>query len=336
MSDPLPRTRPAPAKINLTLAVTGRRADGFHLLESVFLRIGLADVLNVTILPDGRTADPAADELAVEGEIDCPPGENLVLRAVRLLRLQLASPQPRLRFGLRKQVPVGAGLGGGSSDAAAALSAAAGAWGAELPDAVRLDLAAQLGSDVPFFASGAPAALVRGRGERDLALPPPTGDLGVLLVTPRARLPTGSVFAAWDARPRTPGSARGATSELAARMSRELEAAALAALAVELREANDLWEAAASLDPTLPEVRRALESRLGRAVLLSGSGPTLVALYPSSREAAAAVVELAAEPPTELRGAKIIASDLVGPDPLSIAESPAPPELATIDSRSTR
>jgi 4-diphosphocytidyl-2-C-methyl-D-erythritol kinase len=326
------RTFRAPAKINLTLAVTGRRADGFHLLESVFLRIGLADALTVTALPgpgsaaaaaaaaDEPAADGlAADELTVEGEIDCPAEDNLVLRAARLLRLHLGDPRPPLGFRLRKQVPVGAGLGGGSSDAAAALGAASEAWGVALPAAVRLELAARLGSDVPFFASGVPAALVRGRGEEVVPVPAPAGDPGVLLVTPRARLSTGAVFAAHDARPSTRSSARTMTSELAARMNRGLDGATLAALARDLRDANDLWKPAIWLQPELSELRRVLEGRLGRPLLLSGSGPTLVALYASPGEAAAAAVGLAAGAAGELDAAAIIASDLAGPDPLVIA-----------------
>jgi 4-diphosphocytidyl-2-C-methyl-D-erythritol kinase len=291
--------RRAPAKVNLALAVGGRRADGFHELVSVFVRLELADLLAVEV-----SATPGGiDRLSVSGV----PGEavfglDLVLRAAALLREHAGRPLPALHFSLHKAIPIAAGLGGGSSDAAAALELAAAAWEISLSDVERLDLAARLGSDVPFFAAGVAAALVEGRGERLRSLQPPGGDAAVLLVTSAAGLATADVFRSLDAAAE-PGSrgaagarpvgsaADGAAStahELAVALEAGLDADAFAGWAGRLRDANDLWPAAVRLRPELAALRATIESRLGRPFLLSGSGPTLVALYPSLGAAEAA------------------------------------------------
>jgi 4-diphosphocytidyl-2-C-methyl-D-erythritol kinase len=280
--------RRAPAKVNLALAVAGRRADGFHELVSVFIRLDLADrlVVEVAGMPGG------SDRLMASGAPGpAAVGIDLVLRAAALLREHAGRPLPSLLFSLQKRIPVAAGLGGGSSDAAAALELAGAAWGLALSDGERLDLAARLGSDVPFFAAQVAAALVEGRGERIRPLPPPSGDPAVLLVTSEAGLSTTDVFRALDAAggPGRDGAAGGSAAgaaaatarELAAAMEAGLDADAFAGWAGRLRGANDLWPPAVALRPDLPALRETLEGRLGRPVLLSGSGPTLVALYPS-------------------------------------------------------
>jgi len=288
----------ARAKVNLTLAVSGRRADGYHELDSVFLRIRLADQLSVEIAPDARPSDdPEADRLTVRGDeaARCPPATNLVLRASRLLRSHALRPLPPLAWTLHKRIPVAAGLGGGSSDAALALELAVTAWGQGLTHGERLALAAELGSDVPFFAADVPAARVSGRGERVAPLPAPAGDPGLLLAVPPGGLATRDVFAAFDEREAGSGGAHEATADLAARLVEGADGALLAAAAARLRDANDLLPAALAVRPELVEVRAALERRLGVPFLLSGSGPTLLALYPSGEEAAAALERLAGD-----------------------------------------
>jgi len=287
----------APAKVNLALAVVGRRADGYHELVSVFARLDLADRMTVEV------AGNAPDRLTVAGGGYSPSGLDLVLSAAMLLREHAGRPLPSLVFALEKRIPVAAGLGGGSSDAATALELAAAAWDIDLSAGERLDLAARLGSDVPFFAARTAAALVEGRGERIRALPAPTGGAAALLVTSESGLSTAEVFRVFD-----DGVAPGAGSPAAATTARELAAAleagldadAFAGWAPRLRDANDLWPAAVGLLPELAALRATLEERLRRPVLLSGSGPTLVALYPSLLEAQAGGRQL-----TELRGARI-------------------------------
>ena len=156
-----PAVRVAPAKLNLTLAVIGRRSDGFHSLHSVMVPLGLADRLSVAVLARGT------DTLHVSGRDAGPNPANLVLRAVAAARSAVgeSGPTPPLAIRLDKRIPVAAGLAGGSSDAAAALDASLEAWGATLDPATLMGTAAAIGSDVPFFLAGGPA-LVEGRGER--------------------------------------------------------------------------------------------------------------------------------------------------------------------------
>ena len=220
---------------------------------------------------------------------------------------------PALRFRLDKHIPAAAGLAGGSSDAAAALALAAGAWGLSPDRAALLEVAGRLGADVPFFVAAHGAALVSGVGEVIEPLPEPWPPPGVLLVTAAERLSTAAVFAEFDRGAVPPGVARRRARKPWSSTWRSLcrsglDGAVLADLADGLRDANDLWPAAARLSPSLTTAREALESILGRAVLLTGSGPTLLAVYPSLEAATAAAAELEQDRPPALRGATILAT----------------------------
>jgi len=304
MADPSRRLAPvvrlAPAKLNLTLAVLGRRADGFHDLHSVMVPLALADRLSVA-----RASSPG-DTLRVEGLDAGPVADNLVLRAIALTRdaVGRAADAFALAARLEKRIPVAAGLAGGSSDAAAAIDAALEAWGlldpGRSPDpelaALRHRVASRAGSDVPFFLAGGPA-LVEGRGERVTSLAPVRGaPPGVLLVTPAIASPTGAVFAASDAggqaAPADPRSTRLSSEHLAAELRAGLDATSLVARAGVLASANDLAPAAASVVDGLTAFRRALVRQLGRPVGVSGSGPTLWVLYPSAAAADAAAADV--------------------------------------------
>ncbi len=314
-----PVLRLAPAKLNLTLAVVGRRADGYHDLHSVFVPLALADRLSLAPLGadgpggaggtggTGGTGRSAADTLHVEGFDPGPTLDNLVLRAIAAARLAVGSGPGRpatlaLAARLDKRIPVAAGLGGGSSDAAAALDGALAAWGADLDAQRRLAIAAGLGSDVPFFLA-AGAALVEGRGERVAPLPGVRGAPGVLLVTPALALRTPDVFAAFAALAATRGTPGGAgdgsvrmsSEHLASELRTGMAAADLVTRAGVLAAANDLRAAADLIAPGLVPFRRALMRATGRPIGLSGSGPTLWALYPSiaDAQAAAAAVQAA-------------------------------------------
>lgn len=297
-----PVVRLAPAKLNLALAVLGIRPDGFHELHSVMVPTGVADRLSLAVLPPG-----GRDTLHVDGFDAGPVEDNLVLRALRAARQAARDagfgPEapPPLAARLDKRIPVAAGLGGGSSDAAAAVDAALEAWGVELDGGARLAVAASIGSDVPFFLVGGPA-LVEGRGER-LA---PLGWLrdaagwpdrpGLLLITPAVALSTPAVFRAWDAGARTAGgAARLASAHLADELRRGmLNSDMLLTRASVLAAANDLAPAAQAVEPALVPFKRALLRLLGRPVGLSGSGPTHWALYPSLAEAQEAASRLRA------------------------------------------
>jgi 4-diphosphocytidyl-2-C-methyl-D-erythritol kinase len=295
MSDPTRRLTPvvrlAPAKLNLTLAIVGRRPDGYHALHSVMVPLGLADRLSIAVAPAGD------DTLHVTGFDAGPSADNLVTRAIATTRAAVRSsgtPTPPLAVRLEKHIPVAAGLAGGSSDAAAAISGALEAWGAELPAGRQLAIAAELGSDVPFFLGGG-AALVEGRGERLTPLHgiSPGGadgtEPGVLLVTPAVAAHTASVFAAWAGGAMgDPGVARRTSEHFASEFGSGLTVRAFMERAGVLASANDLLAAAAAVVPGLVPLRRALTRLLGRPIGLSGSGATLWALYPSLEAARAA------------------------------------------------
>lgn len=280
-----PRTS-APAKVNLGLTVTARRPDGFHELRSVFLRLELAD--EVTL---GETT-AAHDTLVVEGDPECPIEGNLTLRAVAGFRAAASVPVPSHAVRLRKRIPMEAGLAGGSSDAAAVLRLLEGRYPGALDDARRAQVARRLGADVPFFMAAVGAGLVSGTGERVEPLPPPIAPLGVLLVRPAVGLATARVFDAWDALhpdadPMDAGPS--VVDELAAELRAGASPATLLGLVARLRDANDLWPAAVAVEPAMERFRDRLEERLGRPVLMTGSGSTLLALYADvsrAREAA--------------------------------------------------
>lgn len=304
------RARP-PAKLNLTLAVGARQADGFHSLASVFVRIGLADELAVDF-----AADATADELTIDGDFDCPIQGNLVLRAFDLVRSAVGQRLPPLAAHLVKRIPVGAGLAGGSSDGAAALVLAQRAWGVGLAPGVDDRLQEELGSDVPFFARGGQVAMVGARGNVVEPVPEVAGDAGVLLCVSQSPLATSAVFARFDERrdsPTTP--AQPMTDELTAALARGLDGAGLAAMSERLGDANDLWPAAADLAPELVERRATLESLTGRPWLLTGSGPTLFAIYPSPQEAQADGRRLADSRSAALSNSLLIATDVDGRTP---------------------
>jgi 4-diphosphocytidyl-2-C-methyl-D-erythritol kinase len=293
VSDPLRRLAPvvrlAPAKLNLTLAVVGRRDDGYHSLHSVFVPLTLADRLSLA------TAAGHSDTLHVSGLDAGPPADNLVFRALAAARAAVGGgwrggpgPAPAIAARLDKRIPVAAGLAGGSSDAAATVDGALEAWGAELDNHTRHAVAAHLGSDVPFFLAGGPA-LVEGRGEQVAPLHGLHGSPGVVLVTPVIAVPTPDVFAAFDAiRNHGDGAVRLSSAHLAEELRAGLTADNLVARAGVLASANDLLPATSLVVPALVPFKRAVSRLLGRPIGLSGSGPTLWALYPSEAEATAA------------------------------------------------
>jgi len=161
----LPEIFPAPAKLNLTLLVTGRRADGYHLLQTVFRFIDFADELRIAVRSDGR----------IERLTDIPGvavDDDLTVRAARLLQ-QAAGTRLGADIALEKRLPIGGGLGGGSSDAATVLIALNRSWGLDWPRERLQTLALALGADVPVFIFGE-SALAGGVGEQltALELPP--------------------------------------------------------------------------------------------------------------------------------------------------------------------
>ena len=264
----------APAKINLYLHILGRRDDGLHLLDSL---VAFADVA------DELTAMPAADvALDITGPFagELRSGsDNLVLESARSLAAALGMAEGA-HFTLTKNLPVAAGLGGGSSDAAAALRALARLWGVELGDERVMAVARKLGSDVPVCVEGRPA-FISGVGH-DIEPAPELPKAHVLLVNPGGGLVTKDVYGVF-ARCR----------EIGARESVERMRGAIAdvhALADALYErTNDLTTAAGVLAPQVPAVLSFLESLPGALVVrMTGSGPTCFALFAEMNAAAKA------------------------------------------------
>jgi len=257
----------APAKLNLCLYLSAPRADGLHELCSLFEPLALADLIEVS--PGDRD------------EVICPgvEGENLAARALAELRERGWERKP-LRVEIEKRVPVAAGLGGGSGDAAAILRLAAGEV-SELPQ-----LAAELGADVPSQLRPS-LALVRGAGELVEPLPEPAEHAAVLLPG-GGGLSTSEVFAEADRL----GLGRPAEEldKLASQL-REIAGAGASPLSYPQLLVNDLTEAAVSLRPDIGEALAALRAADAPVAILSGSGPTVVGLFPdlaAARAAAAA------------------------------------------------
>jgi len=265
----------APAKINLTLRVRGRRADGYHELESLVAFADLADTL--ALEPDNK------DTLEITGPFAADSGavsDNLVLKALAAAHIYIGGVRAG-RFSLEKNIPVAAGLGGGSADAAATLRLIARVNEIAPNDARIMSAAQAVGADVPVCLASRPR-IMRGVGELlsdPVDLPPLAG----VLVNPRVPLSTGDVFSKFAG----------------AQSGNDLGdvPCGLGSLVDFLRlHGNDLTPAARACSPVVGEVLQALESLPGaKLIRMSGSGPTCFALFSTPSEATTAVRRLASE-----------------------------------------
>ena len=252
----------APAKVNLTLEVVGKRPDGFHELRSVFAALALHDRLTVSPAPD------------LEIECDVPElasPANLAWRAADALRRD-AGTRAGARLVLEKRIPIEAGLGGGSSDAAAALVALDALWGLGYPRSRLREIGATIGSDVPFFLGDSPLALVTGRGEvvMPVPVPPAVRAARFVLAKPPMGLGAGAVFRTYP-----PSRWAGTNDRTAAWM----RAAAGAPAVVDLpRPLNDLEDCAIDLAPGVGAARDALLACGAAHAVMSGSGSTFFAV----------------------------------------------------------
>lgn len=263
-----PVTMQARAKVNLFLRVLAREQDGSHGIETLFCRLALAD----TLTAERREGKEVT--LDVEGNPDLgPPEENLAVRAARAV-LQATGNRFGVHFHLVKRIPVRAGLGGGSADAAAALEAVNALTGNAIPRAELLHLAARLGADVAFCLSDAPLALGWGHGERLLVLPQ-LPEAPVLLLTPPVPIATAEAYR-WVDEAREGVGRRGSLA---------LDPQVLGSWSDVARMAGNDFESA--VFGRLPAVRSAFEALAGTHPLLcrmSGSGSTLFAVYRSPRD----------------------------------------------------
>ena len=286
----------APAKVNLYLHLIGQRRDGYHLLDSLVAFADMGD--RITVAPATtlslKVSGPEAAGLVNLGH------KNLVLRAARLLGDHTGTFRGAALY-LEKNLPIAAGIGGGSSDAAAALRVLTVLWHLSISEEALRCLGARLGSDVPACLYGH-AAWVGGIGER-IAPAPNLANAGVLLANPRKELPTAAVFAARKG----PFSAGGRFAPMPD------DAKELARALVPLR--NDLTGAAIELVPEIGAVLARLERLPGALIArMSGSGATCFALFPDRGAAEEALTVLAAAEPDWwcAAGGLIAGKDLCG------------------------
>jgi 4-diphosphocytidyl-2-C-methyl-D-erythritol kinase len=279
---PTTHVEPAPAKVNLTLRVLGRRADGYHEIESLVVFAAVGDALTFTPGPELALAVRGPTAVA-SGEV----GDNLVLKACRALAAGGAGLRVG-RFVLRKRLPVAAGVGGGSADAAAALRLLARANRIVLDDARIMAAARATGADVPVCIDPRPRVM-SGIGEI-LSRPLQIARLPAVLVNPRVSVPTRDVFAALAAPPLA------ASPQPPAVAAIEGDRAELLAYLAQC--GNDLEAPALKLHPAIGQTLASLRSLDGcRLARMSGSGATCFAVFDSGRAAADAARALRARHP---------------------------------------
>jgi 4-diphosphocytidyl-2-C-methyl-D-erythritol kinase len=256
----------APAKLNLFLHITGRRPDGYHLLQSVFMLIDWCDTLHFELRQDGQIT---RTDLGSEAS-EALPAEDLVVRAARALQSATGTPLG-VHIGLEKRIPSQAGMGGGSSDAASCLLSLQRLWGVRLPTEQLQAIALGLGADVPFFLSGG-HAWVEGVGEKITPLALPAARF--VVVKPAAGLPTDAIF-------RSPG------------LKRDTETATIRGFAANANGSvyefghNDLQPVAQTLCPQVGQSLDwlSMQHLQGR---MTGSGSAVFAHMPHEMELAVA------------------------------------------------
>ncbi|MGO9450609.1 MAG: 4-(cytidine 5'-diphospho)-2-C-methyl-D-erythritol kinase [Candidatus Binataceae bacterium] len=264
----------APAKINLCLRITGKRADGYHELDSIFLPIAWTDTVRV----EARPSDDARVTLRCDNAALADADSNLAsLAAIAFMREYAITAQ--ILVGLEKRIPMGAGLGGGSSDAGAVLRMMAAIFAA--PNDARLAaVAVGLGADVPFFLDPRPAR-VRGIGEIIQPLAN-MSSLNIVVAVPQAEVPTAKVFRALG---RENWSGPLADADLAAIVAGQISSAQMV---------NDLAAPAIDLFPEIARLKVLLEEEGAQAAAMSGSGGAVFGIYPDAPTAASAAEQIRA------------------------------------------
>lgn len=275
----------APAKINLRLKILAREVSGYHQLETIFCTVGLADSIEIARSGTGIELDVAGAELG-------PPQENLVYRAARAF-FDVARAEPGVRIRLRKEIPAGAGLGGGSSDAATTLFALNRLYGEPLQLGALARIGAALGSDIPFFLAGTNCALAWGRGERLFPLPAPPA-APILLVVPNFQISTPESY-----------------QMLAEAREGRVEAPQPVRLAPDLTSSwatiaryaeNDFQTPTFNRYPVLRAIKVALQDAGATFAMLSGSGSAVFGIFPDEQTRETAIPLLRVSAP----GARII------------------------------
>ena len=250
----------ANAKVNFTREVFGKRADGYHALRSVVMPISLSDTLDIEVTDDGSIASDTGYE------------DDLCVKAARVLRSDCAKGA---RISVKKRIPAGGGLGGGSADAAAVLRALNDLWEVGLSREELAEVGAQVGSDVPALVMGGPV-IMEGRGEKVEGLRLKTKDLNLVLVNPGVHSSTKEVYAACEARPL-------GGEDLTAKMVAALKSGDLERIAAALM--NDLQPPAARRHPEIADALVSLRTAGVVGAMMSGSGSSVFGLVESESAA---------------------------------------------------
>jgi 4-diphosphocytidyl-2-C-methyl-D-erythritol kinase len=261
----------SPAKINLHLEVLEKRPDGYHEIQTLMQRVDLSDEMEIH--PGGQGI-----RLIPEGEAVPSGMDNLACQAARLFCREAGIPE-QLEIRIRKRIPVGAGLGGGSGNAAAVLAALNNFFQTGLNANLLMQLGARLGADIPFFLFLKPA-LARGKGERLSPVSVPEG-LGFLLLIPPFRISTAWSYETLD---RLTGGKRKEGTPLKASYE------ALTDLLAILK--NDLEIPALSRYPEIGRMKEELVRRRARGALMTGSGPVIFGIFPSKEETEEAAAQV--------------------------------------------
>ncbi len=263
---------PAPAKINWFIFVPGKRDDGYHEIRSLMQLVDLSD----------RLTFESADSLSLDSDCPIPAAENIVWKAALLLK-EHTGTEKGARITLKKTIPSEAGLGGGSSDAAAALLGLDRLWGLGLPREALLRLGARLGSDVPFFL-GPPCSLVSGRGEQasPVGLKKP---LDLLLVKPSFGVSTGWAYRSLARFSRLTKAEENIKLFIRALKDGELDR-------LEGLGENDLEAGVLSAYPEISRIKAALRKQGALYARMSGSGAAVFGIFPDGRTARSAAASM--------------------------------------------
>ena len=264
-------TERANAKVNLTLAVGAKRPDGYHEVETVMTAVDLFDTVTVSRHPGIR------DELICDPPVTERPEDNLCVKALRVFFQELGVKEDFVTITLQKRIPTQAGLGGGSSDAAAVLRGLRTLYAPDMTDTRLEEMAAELGSDVPYFIRGGTAAAT-GRGER-LALLPPMPECWYVIVKPEESHSTAAMYAAID----SVKAERGADSQC---MRQGLAAGDLRQIAAGL--SNDFQQVLPE-GSAVPAIVRLLREQGALNAQMTGSGSAVYGLFRDRENAEAAV-----------------------------------------------
>ncbi|MBS1113333.1 MAG: ispE [Nitrospirae bacterium] len=263
-----------PAKVNWFLRITGKRKDGYHDIVSLMQCISLYDELIFY----------HADSIAVESDIGIPVSDNLVYKAAALLKT-CVSYRKGVRIVVKKHIPVSAGLGGGSSDAACTLSGLNTLWGLGLQNQELSSIGAQIGSDIPFFFNS-PAALVEGKGDRvnSLKIGP---SLVLLLVKPHVKVSTAWAYAAFDRLHGSTLTKKPIDIKLFCQALGKQDFFSLSKIL-----SNDLEDVVMREYPAVSEIKHQLTEMGARVAAMSGSGPTVFGVFRDKEEAVKAAAAM--------------------------------------------